>query len=60
MVSQIRVHLVTPCGLEGDADGEGSLVHSRGGGPCGGLVPHCWRMGIRELLGVLAAETQRG
>lgn len=36
MDSQIRVRLVTPCGLEGDADGEGSLVHSRGGGPVGG------------------------
>lgn len=34
MDSQIRVHLVTLRGLEGDAEREGSLVFSRGSGPC--------------------------
>lgn len=58
MDSQIRMYLVMLSSLEGDADGEGSLVHSRGSGPYRRMVPWLLGRGIRELLDVLAAEAQ--
>lgn len=59
MDSQIRMYLVMLSSLEGDADGEGSLVHSRGSGPYRRLVRTMVAgKGSRELLDVLAAEAQ--
>lgn len=54
MDSQIGMYLFTLSGLEGDAGGEGCLVHSRGGGPNGRLGPqllgwaseNCWVCGL--------------
>lgn len=62
MDSQIRVHLVTLRGLEGEAEREGTWCFLGAVAPAGGggFWGSCWRTGAREVPDVLAAEARSG